>query len=82
MEGCMLAPSDYDLPEPGENVIDHRDPLGSATRAVGMVVSLGVVYFAWQYAKNRVAPFLDRQLGSLTGGAASYSGTSGGGSIL
>lgn len=78
----VLSPSDYDLPEPGERVVSASDPVGSMTRVIGMVLSLGVVYFAWQYAKNRVAPFMDKQLGALTGGAASYSGESGGGSIL
>lgn len=77
-----ISPSDYDLPEPGERVINHRDPVGTIMRVVGMVLSLGVLYYAWQYGKNRVAPFMDRQLGALTGGAASYSGQSGGGSIL
>ena len=77
----VLSPSDYKVPKPGETM-DPTDPRDFLSRWAGLAVVFTAIVFAWRYASNRGAPFIDRTLGSLTGGAASYSGTSGGDSIL
>jgi hypothetical protein len=72
----MLKKSDYSLPKMGET-IDPTEPTDLASRFAGMTVVLSVVYFAWQLAKNRGAPFIDDTAGSLTGGLLSSSGDDG-----
>lgn len=73
----VLSPSDYSLPEPGEQM-DPTKPTGFASRFAGMVVVLSVVAFAWQIAKNRGASFLNDTVGNLTGGLVSSDGSGGG----
>lgn len=77
----VLKPSDYSVPKPGETM-DPTSPMDFLTRWGGLVVVFTALVFAWRYAQNRAAPRVDQILGGLTGGAASYSGSTGGDSIL
>ena len=72
----VLQPSDYSLPEPGERM-NPMDGVPFLSRVAGMVAVLSVVAFAWRMADNRGAPFIDRTLGSLTGGLLSTHETGG-----
>jgi len=75
---CMvLKPSDYSIPEPGEN-LDPTDPVGFLSRFSGMVLALGVVVFALGVARNKIAPLMDEAFSSVTGGLVSSSESSGG----
>ena len=72
----VLSPSDYNLPEPGERM-DPTSPMDFGSRILGMIVALSVVWYAWQFARNRGASFIDSTLGSLTGGILSSEGDAG-----
>jgi len=73
----VLKPSDYSIPEPGEN-LDPTDPVGFLSRFAGMALALGVVVFALGVARSKVAPLMDEAFSSVTGGLVSSSESSGG----
>lgn len=73
----VLSPSDYSLPKQGESM-DPTQPVDFLSRVAGLLVVLSVLAFAWNFAKNRGASFIDRTAGSLTGGLVSSSGDSAG----
>jgi len=73
----VLKPSDYSIPEMGEN-LDPTSPVDFLTRFLGMAFALGVVVFAVGLARNKIAPLMDSAFSSVTGGLVSSSESSGG----
>lgn len=73
----VLKPSDYALPEMGEN-LDPSSPVNFLSRFAGMAVALGALVFALGVARSTVAPAMDSVFSSLTGGIVSSGGSNGG----
>lgn len=66
----VLKPSDYSIPEPGEN-LDPTDPVGFLSRFAGMAFAIGVVVFAVGVARTKISPLMNEAFGSITGGLVS-----------
>lgn len=73
----VLKPSDYSIPEPGEN-LDPTSPVDFLSRFAGMAFVVGVLVFALGVGRNKVAPMMNEAFSSLTGGIVSSSDSGGG----
>lgn len=61
----VLNASDYKLPKPGEKLVNPGDAGGTATRVVGLIVTLAFLVWAFRFSQNRGVPFIDRFAGRV-----------------